>query len=35
VKKKQHNEEVRDLYYLPSIIQIIKPRRMRWVGHVA
>jgi hypothetical protein len=24
-----------DLYSLPSIITIIKPRRMSWAGHVA
>jgi hypothetical protein len=24
-----------DLYFLPSIIRMIKPRRMRWAGHVA
>jgi hypothetical protein len=30
-----HNEEVRDLYSSPSIIRIIKSRRMRWAGHVA
>jgi hypothetical protein len=29
------NEELRDLYSSPSIIRIIKSRRMRWVGHVA
>jgi hypothetical protein len=29
------NEELRDLYSLPSIIRIIKSRRMRWAGHVA
>jgi hypothetical protein len=28
--KKLHNEELRDLYSLPSIIRIIKSRRMRW-----
>jgi hypothetical protein len=28
-----HNEELCDLYSLPSII-IIKSRRMRWAGHV-
>jgi hypothetical protein len=32
---KLHNEELHDLYSLPSIIRIIKSRRMRWVGHVA
>jgi hypothetical protein len=29
------NEELRDLYFSPSIIRIIKSRRMRWAGHVA
>jgi hypothetical protein len=33
--RKLHNEELRDLYSSPSIITIIKPRRMRWAGHVA
>jgi hypothetical protein len=33
--RKLHNEEVRDLYSSPSIIGIIKSRRIRWVGHVA
>jgi hypothetical protein len=33
--RKLHNEELRDLYSLPSIIRIIKLRRMRWAGHVA
>jgi hypothetical protein len=30
--RKLHNEELRDLYSLPSIIRIIKSRRMRWAG---
>jgi hypothetical protein len=30
-----HSEELHDLYSSPSIIRIIKPRRMRWAGHVA
>jgi hypothetical protein len=30
-----HNEELHDLYCSPSIIRIIKSRRMRWAGHVA
>jgi hypothetical protein len=30
-----HNEELHDLYSLPSIIRIIKLRRMRWAGRVA
>jgi hypothetical protein len=33
--RKLHNEELRDLYSSPSIIRIIKPRRMRWTGYVA
>jgi hypothetical protein len=34
-RRKLHNEEIRDLYASPSIIRIIKSRRMRWAGHVA
>jgi hypothetical protein len=30
--RKLHNEELRDLYSSPSIIKIIKSRRMRWEG---
>jgi hypothetical protein len=33
--KKLHNKELHDLYSSPSIIRIIKLRRMRWVGHIA
>jgi hypothetical protein len=34
--RKLHNEEFHDMYSSPpSIIRIIKSRRMRWVGHVA
>jgi hypothetical protein len=33
--RKLHNEELRDLYSSPSIIRIIKSKRMRWVGYVA
>jgi hypothetical protein len=33
--RKLHNEELHDLYSLPSIIRIIKARRKRWAGHVA
>jgi hypothetical protein len=32
--RKLHNEQLRDLYSLPSIIRIFKSRRMRWTGHV-
>jgi hypothetical protein len=34
-RKKLHNEELHDLYSSPSIIRIIKSRRMRLAGHVA
>jgi hypothetical protein len=33
--RKLHNEELGDLYSSPSIIRIIKSRRMRWAGNVA
>jgi hypothetical protein len=33
--RKLHNEELCDSYSSPSIIRIIKSRRMRWAGHVA
>jgi hypothetical protein len=33
--RKLHNEELHKLYSSPSIIRIIKLRRMRWAGHVA
>jgi hypothetical protein len=33
--RKLHNEELCDLYSSPSIIKIIKLRRMRWAIHVA
>jgi hypothetical protein len=32
--RKLHNEELRDLYSSPSIIRIIKSRKMRWAGHL-
>jgi hypothetical protein len=32
--RKLHNEELHDLYCSPSIIRIIKSRRMSWAGHV-
>jgi hypothetical protein len=32
--RKLHNEELHDLYVSPSIIRIIKSKKMRWVGHV-
>jgi hypothetical protein len=33
--RRLHNEELNDLYSSPSIVRVIKSRRMRWVGHVA
>jgi hypothetical protein len=33
--RKLHNEEFHNLCSSPSIIRIIKSKRMRWVGHVA
>jgi hypothetical protein len=32
--RKLHNEELHNLYSSPSIIRIIKLRRMRWARHV-
>jgi hypothetical protein len=32
---KLHSKELHDLYSSPSIIRMIKLRRMRWAGHVA
>jgi hypothetical protein len=29
------HEELNDLYFSPSIVRVIKSRRMSWVGHVA
>jgi hypothetical protein len=33
--RKLHNEEFNDLYSSPTIVRVIKSRRMRWTGHVA
>jgi hypothetical protein len=35
--RKLHNEELNDLYSLPStiIVRVVKSKRMRWEGHVA
>jgi hypothetical protein len=33
--RKLYNEELHNLCSSPSIIRIIKSKRMRWVGHVA
>jgi hypothetical protein len=33
--RKLHNKELHGLYSSPSIVIVIKARRMRWAGHVA
>jgi hypothetical protein len=33
--KKLHNKELHDLYSSPSIMRMVKWRRIRWAGHVA
>jgi hypothetical protein len=33
--RKLHNEELHSLYSSPSMVRVIKAKRMRWVGHVA
>jgi hypothetical protein len=33
--RKLHNEELNDLYSSPSIVQVIKSRRMRCTGRIA
>ena len=33
--RKLHNEELNDMYSSPTIVLVIKSRRMRWAGHVA
>ena len=33
--RKLYNEELNDLYSSPNIVREIKPRRMKWAGHVA
>jgi len=32
--RRLHNEELNDLHFSPNIVRVIKPRRMRWAGHV-
>jgi hypothetical protein len=32
--RKLHNEELHGLYSSPSIVRVIKARRMGWSGHV-
>jgi hypothetical protein len=33
--RKLHTEELHNMYSSPSIIRMIKSRRIRWAGHVA
>jgi hypothetical protein len=33
--RKLHDEEFDDLHSSPNIIRVIRPRRMKWTGHVA
>jgi hypothetical protein len=33
--RKLHDEELHDLYSSPSIIRLMKARRMKWAWHVA
>jgi hypothetical protein len=33
--RRLHNEELNDLYSSPTIIRVIKSKRIRWAGHVA
>jgi hypothetical protein len=33
--RKLHNEKLHDLYSSPTIVRLIKSRRLRWAGHVA
>jgi hypothetical protein len=33
--RKLHNDELHSLYSSPTIVRVIKLRRMRWKGHVA
>jgi hypothetical protein len=33
--RKLHNDELHNLYSSPTIVRVIKSRRLRWAGHVA
>ena len=33
--RKLHNEELNELYCSPSVVRVVKSRRMRGAGHVA
>jgi hypothetical protein len=34
-RRKQHNEELHNLYFSPNIIRMNKSRTMRWTGYAA
>jgi hypothetical protein len=34
-RRKLHNEELHNLHFAPSLIRMIKSRRMIWAGYVA
>jgi hypothetical protein len=33
--RRQHSEELHNLYTSPNIIRVIKSRRIKWEGHVS
>jgi hypothetical protein len=33
--RKLYNKELNDLYSSPTVVRVIKSRRIRWAGHVA
>jgi hypothetical protein len=33
--RKLNNEELHNLYFSPSVIRMMKTKRMRWAGYVA
>jgi hypothetical protein len=33
--RRQHNEELHNLYASPDVIRVVKSRRMGWAEHVA
>jgi hypothetical protein len=33
--RKRHNKDLRDLFFSPSIIRMVKSKRMRWTEHLA
>ena len=33
--RRLHNEKLHSLYRSPNIVRVIKPKRLRWAGHVA